>query len=255
MNILLSNDDGVHSPGLLALKGQLEQLGRVTVVAPERNWSAGSHSRTLFAPLRINEVQLADGSPALACDGSPADCVGLALLGVLDHRPDLVVSGINLGANLGHDVLYSGTVAAAMEGLVVGIRSIAISLVDGYKPDSDFSVAATWARRIVASAMELQLPSDILLNVNVPQGSAEIINDAKVTRLGHRIYRDELIKRLDPRGRPYYWVGGAAPEGKPDDGTDFGAVANNHVSITPLHFDMTNLDWVQRLSTAIWNNA
>ena len=253
MYILLSNDDGVQSAGLLALRQALGVLGEVAVVAPERNWSAGSHSRTLFAPLRATPTTLADGSPALACDGTPADCVGLALLGLLERRPDLIVSGINHGPNLAHDVLYSGTVAAAMEGLVVGIPSIAVSLVGGYKPDADFTAAARWAARIAALAIANKLPGDMLLNINVPAGSADAITQAQVTRLGQRIYRDELVMRHDPRGRPYYWIGGHAPEGRLDEGTDLGAIAAGKVSITPLHFDLTSTAWLDRLQTIGWN--
>jgi 5'-nucleotidase len=253
MYILLSNDDGVQSPGLLALRQALAPLGEVAVVAPERNWSAGSHSRTLFAPLRATPTTLADGSPALACDGTPADCVALAVLGLLERRPDLVVSGINLGPNLGHDVLYSGTVAAAMEGLILGIPSIAVSLMGGYKPTADFSAAADWTARIAALAVEHRLPNDVLLNINVPEGPLAAIGGAQVTRLGHRIYRNELVVRHDPRGRPYYWLGGESPEGRPDEGTDLGAIAGGQVSITPLHFDLTSPGWVERLQAIPWN--
>lgn len=252
MYILVTNDDGVQSPGLLALQQQLATLGEVVVVAPERNWSAGSHSRTLFAPLRANPTRLADGTSALACDGTPADCVALAVLGLLERRPDLVVSGINQGPNLGHDVLYSGTVAAAMEGLIVGIPSIAVSLVGGYKPTADFTAAAYWATRIAAAAVKHGLPADVLLNINVPEGTTQTLQTARVTRLGHRIYRDELVVRHDPRGRPYYWVGGSAPEGRADDGTDLGAVAAGQVSITPLHFDLTSQPWMERLQEITW---
>ncbi|MBA3470262.1 MAG: 5'/3'-nucleotidase SurE [Herpetosiphonaceae bacterium] len=252
MYILVTNDDGVQSPGLLALCQQLATLGDVVVVAPERNWSAGSHSRTLYAPLRATPTTLADGRPALACDGTPADCVALAVMGLLDRRPDVVVSGINLGPNLGHDVLYSGTVAAAMEGLIVGIPSIAVSLVGGYKPDADFTAAAGWATRVAAAAVEHKLPAAVLLNINVPEGGSETVQSAHVTRLGQRIYRNELVVRHDPRGRPYYWVGGAAPDGHLEDGTDLGTVAAGHVSITPLHFDLTSQAWVDRLQTIAW---
>lgn len=253
MLILISNDDGVRSPGLLAMRQELAQLGDVVVVAPERNWSAGSHSRTLWAPLRVTPTSLADGSEAMACDGTPADCVALAVLGLLPKRPDLIVSGINLGPNLGHDVLYSGTVAAAMEGLIMGIPSIAVSLVDGYKPDADMRAAAFWTRQIAARACAEQLPADVLLNVNVPAGPPEAIVGAKVTKLGHRVYSDELIVRHDPRGRPYYWVGGAEPSGEGAEGTDLGAIAEGFVSVTPLHFDLTSTQWIERLSSVRWN--
>ena len=252
MHILVTNDDGVRSPGLLALKAGVQELGTVSVVAPNRNWSAGGHSRTLFEPLRASEVVLEDGSNAIACDGTPADCVALAVMGLLDTRPDLIVSGINLGANLGHDVLYSGTVAAAMEGLILGIPSIAFSLIDGYKPGANFEAATQWSRRIVAQALEQALPAELLLNVNIPVGTPAAIREAHVTRLGERIYRDELIVRHDPRGRPYYWIGGDEPTGVTDEGTDLGAIAAGYVSITPLHFDLTSIHWVEQLQTIHW---
>lgn len=253
MRILLTNDDGVRSLGLLTLKQALEPLGELSIVAPERNWSASGHGRTLFTPLRVTATTLADGSPALACDGTPADCVALAALGLLPERPDVVISGINHGANLGHDVLYSGTVAAAMEGLVCGIPSLAISLVDGFRPEADFAAAGLWARRVVGAALKRGWPSDVLLNVNIPLLPAAAIQGVQVTRLGQRVYRDELIVREDPRGQPYYWIGGAAPTGIDEAGTDFGAIHAGCVTITPLHFDLTGSDWIERLQAVRWD--
>lgn len=253
MYILISNDDGVHSPGLLALHQQLVRIAEVAIVAPERNWSAGGHSRTLHQPLRAVETTLADGTIALACDGTPADCVALAVMGLLPQRPDLVVSGINRGANLGSDVTYSGTVAAAMEGVILGIPSIAVSLVKHGKTLADFEPAAHWAASIVGTAFQAGLAPDMLLNVNVPGGSLELIDAAHVTRLGNRIYHNELIVRHDPHGRPYYWTGGYAPAGHPDDGTDLGAIAAQCVSITPLHLDLTSTRWIEQLQGWSWN--
>lgn len=252
MRILVTNDDGVHSPGLLALRQQLERLGEVAVVAPQRNWSAGGHSRTLYQPLRAIETELADGSQALACDGTPADCVALAVMGLLPERPDLVVSGINRGANLGSDVTYSGTVAAAMEGIILGIPSIAVSLVKGGKTVADFQAAARWAAVIAETAARAGMAPDMLLNVNVPPGGLEAIAGAQVTRLGQRIYRNELEVRHDPRGRPYYWTTGPDPEDMPDDGTDVGAIAAAMVSITPLHLDLTSSRWIESLRDWVW---
>jgi 5'-nucleotidase len=244
MYILVTNDDGVQSPGLLALRRALDQVADTVVVAPERNWSAASAARTLYDPLRIDPVQMADGRAARVCSGTPADCVGLALLGFLQRRPDLVVSGINIGPNLGNDVSYSGTVAAAREATVMGIPAIAVSL-DGTR-ESDFRPAAEIAAKIATAAVEHKLTSEIVLNVNVPQGP---IKGIAVTRLGRRIYRDELTVRHDPRGRPYYWLGGGAPEGDLADGTDTAAVTNGYVSVTPVHFDLTNRDWLDQLQT------
>lgn len=238
MYILIANDDGVQSAGLLALRQALGQLGETVVVAPERNMSATGHSRKLYDPLRALPVTLADGSDAFACDGTPADCVALAVLGLLPRKPDLLVSGINYGANLAHDVTYSGTVAAAMEGAINGVPSIAVSLCA--RDNWDFRAAAIAAARIAALSYLKKLPTDVLLNVNVPPGPPEQIRQIKVTRMGRRIYRDELIVRHDPRGRPYYWIGGAEPEGHLEDGTDVSAVANGFISVTPIHLDLTS---------------
>lgn len=247
MKILVTNDDGVQSEGILALRRALDPIGETMVVAPDRNWSAAGHYRKLFDPLRAWEVRLADGSPALACDGTPADCVALAMMGLIEARPDLVVSGINHGANLGDDLIYSGTVAAAMEGVIYGLPAIAVSL-DGHSDQIwDFRAAGAALHRLVAAIRVHELPTGVLLNVNVPAGPPEAIAGMRVTRLGRRIYRDELIIRHDPRGRPYYWIGGAAPEADLQEGTDVSAVAAGYVSVTPIHLDLTSHTWIDRL--------
>ena len=242
-HILVTNDDGVDAPGLLALAQALRQLKgvEVSVLAPDRNWSASGHVKTLHRPMRVWEVELDDGTRALTTDGAPSDCVALAMLGLLEKPVDLVVSGINAHANLGHDVTYSGTVTAAMEAVISGVPGIAVSLDNPYEPGyrADYRPAAEIARRVVAWALEHGLPQGILLNVNVPLGSLEEIRGVKITRMGLRVYRDRLIKRLDPAGRPYYWIGGEAPTGVPEDGTDIGALAQGYVSITPLQLDLT----------------
>jgi 5'-nucleotidase len=242
MYILVTNDDGVQSPGLLALRKALDDVAETVVVAPERNWSAASSARTLYDPLRIDQVPMADGREAWMCSGTPGDCVGLALLGFLEHTPDLVVSGINIGLNLGNDVSYSGTVAAAREATVVGVPAIAVSL-DATRT-SDFGTAAAIAAKLAVAAVEHKLTPEIVLNVNVPAGP---INGMVVTQLGRRRYQDELIVRHDPRGRPYYWLGGGAPEGDMTEGTDTAAIANGYVSLTPVHFDLTNHAWLDTL--------
>ena len=241
MHILLTNDDGVDAPGLLALYQELQRLGKVTILAPDRNWSASGHVKTLHRPLRVKETTLADGTPALASDGAPSDCVALALLGVLPEKVDMVVSGINPKANLGHDVTYSGTVTAAMEAAIWGLPGVAFSLDVPEEPDHkvDFTQAARIARQITAVVIERSLPRHVLLNVNIPYRPAEQVRKVCITRQGLRLYRDELDARKDPRGRAYYWIGGDAPTGVPDEGTDFGALAEGAVSITPLHMDMT----------------
>jgi len=236
--ILLTNDDGVNSPGLLALKQALAAVGEVAVLAPDHNWSAGGHVKTMHKPLRVQEVRLADGSPALTSNGGPSDCVALAVLGVLPFTPDLVISGINPGSNLAQDMTYSGTVAAALEGWISGISSIALSLAVNDKSAPDFRCAARFGATLARHVLE-RGAADVLLNVNVPSVPCEEIAGVEITRLGHRVYRDVLIEREDPRGRKYYWIGGQPPEGVAEEGTDVAAVAAHKVSITPLQLDLT----------------
>jgi len=236
-HILITNDDGVSSPGLLALKDALTTVGRVTVLAPQQNWSASGHAKTMHKPLRVNEVTMADGTPALATDGAPSDAVALAFLGIVEQQIDMVVAGINLGSNLGHDLTYSGTVTAAMEGAISGVPSIAVSL--NARNPGDFSVAADFAAELVPTVWTHGLPANTLLNVNVPPLPPEEIKGVLVTRTGARIYRDELIRRIDPRGQPYYWIGGPPPIGLEEEGTDIWAVANGYISVTPIQLDLT----------------
>ncbi len=237
--ILVTNDDGVDAPGLLALKKALEPLGEIAVLAPDHNWSAAGHPRTMHKPLRVEEVRLADGSIAYASNGAPSDCVALAVLGFFPRRPDLVVSGINLGGNMGYDITYSGTVAAAIEAAIFGIPAIAVS-IDTFSPDADYTPAAEFAAELARHVLEKGLPPHTLLNVNVPAIPKEQIKGVQVTRLGRRFYEDKLIKRQDPRGKDYYWLGGGPPMDIIEEGTDVGAVARGYISVTPLHLDMTD---------------
>ena len=199
-------------------------------------------------------MQLADSSKALAADGAPSDCVALAVLGLLPNKIDLVVSGINPNANLGHDVTYSGTVTAAMEAAIWGLPGVAVSLdYEEYGQGSlDFGPAARVAHKVVARVIDQGLPKDTLLNVNVPDLPEEHIKGIKITRQGLRVYRDLLVSREDPRGRPYYWIGGDAPTGVPEDGTDFGALAEGYVSVTPLHLDLTAYRAMEELAGWRW---
>ncbi|MBI5030766.1 MAG: 5'/3'-nucleotidase SurE [Chloroflexi bacterium] len=246
--ILVTNDDGVTAPGLLALKQALEVLGKVEVVAPDRNWSASGHTKTMHKPLRVNQTSLRDGSPAYATDGAPTDCVALVMLGLLKEKPKLVVSGINPGSNVAHDLTYSGTVAAAMEGAINGIPSIAMSIDANHRGDIDFSPAAEMAVRIARRVLEQGLPQDTFLNVNVPDIPLTETRGIRITRLGTRIYRDELIERQDPAGKSYYWIGGEPPSGMIDvEGTDVWAVAQRFISVTPVHMDMTSHDLIEPL--------
>lgn len=252
MHILVTNDDGVHAPGLLALTQAMRTLGDVTILAPDHNWSGGGHVKTLHRPLRVSETTLSDGTPALMSDGAPSDCVALAILGRVP-KIDLVVSGINSYGNLGHDVTYSGTVTAAMEAVIAGIPGFAFSLAaNDTTVDRDYATAAGYARRIVTAAVARGLAPDLLLNVNVPCIPAGLIRGIRVTRQGLRVYRDRLDERVDPRGQPYYWIGGEYPTGVPDEGTDFGALEEGYVSVTPLRLDLTNHAVLERLAGWEW---
>lgn len=241
MHILVTNDDGVQAPGLLALAQEIRKLGKVTVFAPDKNWSASGHVKTLERPLRVGETTLADGSSALQTDGAPSDCVALALLGITE-KVDLVISGINPHGNLGHDITYSGTVTAAMEAAITGVKGIAVSLEspEGHTGALDYSTAAIVARRVAERVIANGLPEDVVVNVNVPYLKEAELKGYMITRQGLRVYRDALDSRRDPRGKPYYWIGGDAPTGVDEPGTDFGALNAGYVSITPLQLDLTN---------------
>jgi 5'-nucleotidase len=256
MHILVTNDDGVQAPGLLALAQEMRQLGKVTVLAPDHNWSASGHVKTMDRPLRVRETKLADGTAAYASDGAPSDCVAVAILGFLTEKIDLVVSGINPNANIGHDVTYSGTVTAAMEALISGgVPGIAVS-VDGAESHGgpiDYTAAARLARQVVARVMAEGLPEGVFLNVNVPYLPEEQFKGLMVTRQGLRIYRDKLERRVDPRGRPYYWIGGEAPTGVPEEGSDFGALKAGYVSITPLQLDLTAYKEIDNMTKLFYN--
>ena len=249
MHILVTNDDGVMAPGLLALAQAMRSLGTVTVLAPDHNWSASGHVKTLDRPLRVKEVLLSDSSPAWASDGAPSDCVALAMLGIFPDKIDIVVSGINPNLNIGHDVTYSGTVTAAMEAAISGVPGIAVSLdsPENHLGRLDYGPAARVAQRVVTAVMTHTLPNVPLLNINVPFLPEEKIEGYRITRQGLRIYRDRLDRRLDPRNRPYYWIGGEAPTAMRDEGTDFGDISRNYVSITPLQLDLTDYKAVEEL--------
>ena len=233
MKILVSNDDGYTAEGIRALADAMTELGDITVVAPDRNRSGASNSLTLENPLRLNKMD--DG--VYRVDGTPTDCVHLAITGLLEDEPDMVVSGINAGANLGDDVLYSGTVAAAMEGRFLGRPAIAISL-NGHTA-THFETAAWVAKKLVRHLQTTSLPADTILNVNVPDLPIEEITGFETTRLGHRHKADPVIKELDPRGREMYWVGPSGEEQDAGPGTDFDAIRRGAVSVTPLQIDLT----------------
>lgn len=243
MKILISNDDGYRARGIVALAAELANIGEVTIVAPERNRSGASNSLTLDNPIRATSIE-----GGYFVDGTPTDCVHLALTGLLNEEPDVVVSGINAGANLGDDVIYSGTVAAAMEGRFLGLPAIAISLdLDGSR---NFATAAQVARVLLSGIEHSPIPTDTILNVNVPDIPFEELDGIEVTRLGHRHKAEGVIRTKDPRGRTIFWVGPAGPEEDAGPGTDFFAVAHRRVSVTPMQVDLTRHAALE--STAGW---
>ena len=247
MHILITNDDGYNAKGIKILTAELQRVAEVSVVAPDRNKSGASNSLTLMHPLRVNRVQ----EDCFFVDGTPTDCVHLALSGLLDRQPDMVVSGINAGPNLGDDVIYSGTVAAAMEGRYLGLPAIAVSLAG--KPATYFDSAATITRRVVERLLQHPLPDDTLLNVNVPDLPLDEIVAIQATRLGFRHKAEPMIQQTDPYGRPIYWVG---PPGEAEDagrGTDFHALEQGIASVTPMQIDLTRHQGIKPLQS--WLNS
>lgn len=233
MRILVSNDDGYFAPGLLALAEELKKVAEVVVVAPERDRSGASNSLTLDRPLVVKRAH----SGFLNVNGTPTDCVHLAVTGLLDHKPDMVVSGINYGTNMGDDTIYSGTVAAAMEGFLLGIPSIAVSLAS--KQGGHFPDAARVARELVEKHSERPFENNMLLNVNIPDVPYDELGGIEVTRLGRRHKAEGVVKTTNPRGQTIYWIGPAGGAQDAGEGTDFYAVAHNRVSVTPLQIDLT----------------
>jgi len=243
MKILLSNDDGYHAEGLAALASAVGALAETVIVAPDRNQSGASHSLTLDAPLRVGTT--AEG--VYFVSGTPTDCVHLAITGLLDEEPDMVVAGINHGSNLGDDVLYSGTVAAAIEGRFLGLPAIAVSLT-GDDPQH-FSTAAQASCGLIERLLSHPLPADTILNVNVPDVPYSELRGYQATRLGFRHRSEAMIQAVDPKGQPIYWVGPAGSGADAGPGTDFHAVGEGYVSVTPIQVDMTRYDAIETLGT------
>ena len=243
MRILLTNDDGIASPALAQLKRTLSAFGRVITIAPDRNQSATSQSLTLHRPLRIHPHE----PDVYSVDGTPTDCVLIAFHGKLVEPPDFVVSGINHGPNMGEDVFYSGTVAAAIEGVLQGVPAIAASLVT--RKPTDFAEPAASVGRIVRQVLERGVPPRMLLNVNYPFRPFSEIRGLQLTRLGSRVYEDTLVKKVDPRGKDYYWIGGEDPVWRPHPGTDFHAVDAGMISVTPMRIDLTDGDAIAGMAS------
>ena len=243
MRLLISNDDGIRARGIQVLSARMERVGEVTIVAPEKNHSGASSSLTLGNPIRVKQI----GERIFRVSGTPTDCVHLALTGLLDSDPEIVISGINIGANLGDDVIYSGTVAAAMEGRFLGLPAIAVSLDFKDRPEN-FETAAEAVARVVGRLKDDPLPADTILNINVPDIPWDQIKDFEVTRLGHRHRAKDFIKTEDPRGEPMYWIGPSGPGRDAGPGTDFNAVERGFVSITPIHVDLTRYQALDQVS-------
>lgn len=240
---LVTNDDGVHAPGLAALAAALVDLGEVVVIAPDREQSAVGHALTLHRPLRAERLD----ERRFAVNGTPSDCVNLGVLGLLPEAPALVLAGINHGSNLGDDVTYSGTVSAAMEGTLLGVPSIAISLE---RADAGYAEAGRIARLVAARVLVEGLPPRTLLNVNVPAAPPRGV---RLTQLGHRVYKEKVVEQTDPRGRTFYWIGAGPPQWDESEQTDITAVRDGYVSITPLHLDLTHFGALARM--ADWPRA
>jgi len=247
LRVLLTNDDGIGADGLQTLREAFEASGaEVTVVAPDRERSGSGHSITFYKPLRVSEVQFPDSpTKGLAVNGTPSDCVKLAVEAIMPDKPDVVISGINNGPNLGTDVLYSGTVSAAIEGALLGIPSLAASLATFEQ--FDYTWAAGFVCYLARKMLDKGLPPNTLLNVNIPPGTGCDIDGIAITKLGVRRYENQFDKRVDPHGRTYYWLAGAAVESEFDPDVDIQAVRNRRISITPVHFDLTNYGIIQDL--------
>ena len=237
--ILVTNDDGVQSEGLQALFSAMQEVGDTTVVAPDREKSAVSHALTLHRPLKADRID----ANLYSVNGTPTDCVVIAVERILPERPDIIVSGINRGANLGDDITYSGTVSAAIEGTLFGIPSIAASMIlHGDKKIFHYETAALFLKNLVRVVLENGLPPDTLLNVNVPNVLSGEVKGVRFTRQGKRVYDNAIHETSDPWGLKHFWIGGGTPSWQEGNDTDFNAVDSGYVSITPLHLDLTNYD-------------
>lgn len=239
--ILVTNDDGINSPGIIALFDAMKQIGDAYIVAPDRERSAVSHMLTMHRPLKAENID----TNIYTVNGTPTDCVVIAVDKILPERPSLIVSGINKGGNVGDDISYSGTVSAAVEGTIMGIRSFAISVVG--EKNFHFDTAAHWAIEVARYILEKSLPSDTLLNVNIPNLPKDKIEGIKFTRQGKRVYDNAVHETLDPKKNKHFWIGGGTPSWEKGDNTDIQAVQQNYVSITPIHLDLTNYEALEFL--------
>ena len=250
LNIVITNDDGIYSEGIIALASEIKKMANVTVVAPDRERSATAHAITMHKPLRVEKINMPISEvPGYKVNGTPSDCVKLAIEALLDFTPDMVLSGINRGANLGNDVIYSGTVSAALEATVLGVPAIAFSVAGN--EDIDFSFPARFAKSLCQQISEKVFPKGSLLNVNIPSLDEGDVEGISITHLGIRKYKDSFDKRTDPRGREYYWLAGEVVEDLSKPNSDVSAIKNNKISITPIHFDLTKYELIDTIQK--WN--
>ena len=252
MRILISNDDGIHAIGIKTLAERLAFEHEVYIIAPDRERSAAGHALTLHKPLRVDEIDIGfEVARAWETTGTPGDCIKIGVSAIQEKQPDIIISGINHGPNLGADVLYSGTVSAAMEGAVLGIPSIAVSLTNGNSgQQSDFIYAADFIVNFLNKIATINFPKKTILNINIPSIAANDITGIQITRLGTRMYTDTYEKRIDPRGKTYYWLAGEIIDAAEEDGTDITAIRNNKISITPVTFEMTHKSVMPELEKA-----
>lgn len=243
--ILLTNDDGINSEGIKALVEQLKDIANITVVAPDRERSAAGHSITFFQPLRVEKIQSDNGILRYSTTGTPSDCILLALYDLMPEKPDLVISGINHGANLGHDLTYSGTVSAAMEAAIHNVPSFAIS-IDCFK-DAEFSAASSFAKKLALLVLKKGLPKGTFLNVNIPHLPENLIKGVNITKQGESVYNTGFVKRKDPVGYDYYWLQWGRTEGKLEEDSDYAAISKDCISITPIHLTMTSFETMAQL--------
>lgn len=250
MNILITNDDGIYAQGIYKLACALNKIANIYIVAPDRQRSATGHAITMNEPLRAEKVKFFDTDfDAWAISGTPTDCVKLGIEALITEKIDIIFSGINNGPNLGTDVLYSGTVSAAIEGAILGYPAVAVSLAD-FK-DIDYDYASEFCNLLAEKSLNNPLPPDTLLNVNIPNCKKEELNGVNITTLGVRKYKNSFIERIDPRGQSYYWLGGEIIDEKNHEGTDIHSIKNNYISITPIHFDLTKFDLIEQVKK--WN--
>lgn len=255
LEIVVTNDDGITAPWIALLAETASEFGNVTVIAPDRNWSATGHQKALGRSMRVDPAAPVGGAPAYACDHSPSDCSALAGLGFLNKKIDVVFSGVNPTNNVSRDITYSGTVTAALEATIWGMRAAAFSLDEPGSYTENRDIVKPYLRRAIRTFSGIALPPFTILNFNFPdpetlkRGQSEFV----ITVQGERVYRDELIRRVDPFGRPYYWFGGDKPEGDTHPGTDCGEIARGNISVTPLHLDLTAREELAALRKVVWN--